>query len=162
MQMTAINWLLYKLTESPLQLGMNGLFRAIPAIGLGIYQRHVRGSLRSPETFAHDSMSVRIAALWCSACWIIRIALSPWHIYTFTFLSAAVGSCDGPARQALFPSLVPRALLPNAVALNSIIVERRGFARPLARRYRDQYGWERAGAFYANAATYLDVVMCAP
>ena len=30
--MTAVNWLLYKLTQSPLQLGINGLFRAVPAI----------------------------------------------------------------------------------------------------------------------------------
>src|SRR4026209_1842239 len=37
MQMTAVNWLLYKLTKSPLQLGLNGLFRAGPALVLGIF-----------------------------------------------------------------------------------------------------------------------------
>ncbi|MGE5218927.1 MAG: MFS transporter, partial [Chloroflexota bacterium] len=36
MQMTATNWLLYDLTDSPLQLGLNGVFRAIPAIALGL------------------------------------------------------------------------------------------------------------------------------
>ena len=36
MQMTATNWLLYQLTDSPVQLGLNGIFRAIPAIGLGL------------------------------------------------------------------------------------------------------------------------------
>ncbi|HEX5021207.1 MAG TPA: MFS transporter, partial [Candidatus Binatia bacterium] len=36
MQMTATNWLLYQLTNSPVQLGLNGIFRAIPAITLGL------------------------------------------------------------------------------------------------------------------------------
>jgi len=29
MQMTATNWLLYKLTDSPVVLGLNGVFRAV-------------------------------------------------------------------------------------------------------------------------------------
>ena len=36
MQITAVSWLIYRITSSPLQLGMNGLFRAVPAIGLSI------------------------------------------------------------------------------------------------------------------------------
>ena len=36
MQMTATNWLLYQLTDSAFQLGLNGLFRAAPAIFLGL------------------------------------------------------------------------------------------------------------------------------
>jgi MFS family permease len=36
MQMTATNWLLYQLTDSPFQLGLNGIFRAVPAIFLGL------------------------------------------------------------------------------------------------------------------------------
>src|SRR3990172_5517542 len=36
MQMTATNWLLYQLTNSPMLLGLNGVFRAAPAIALGL------------------------------------------------------------------------------------------------------------------------------
>ena len=36
MQMTATNWLLYQLTNSPVLLGLNGIFRAAPAIALGL------------------------------------------------------------------------------------------------------------------------------
>jgi hypothetical protein len=32
MQMTASNWLLYQLTDSPMLLGLNGVFRAAPSI----------------------------------------------------------------------------------------------------------------------------------
>ena len=120
MQMTAVNWLLYKLTNSPLQLGLNGVFRAIPAIALGLIS----------GTFA-DRYDRRRLMLWTQ---LILGALSlalglldhaghiqAWQIYLFTFITSSVGSFDGPARQALFPSLVPRSVLPNAVALNSLL-----------------------------------------
>ena len=35
MQMTATSWLLYQLTGSAVLLGLNGIFRAIPALTLG-------------------------------------------------------------------------------------------------------------------------------
>jgi MFS family permease len=120
MQMTATNWLLYQLTNSPVQLGLNGLFRAVPAISLGLIS----------GTFA-DRYDRRLLLLWTQlALGLFTLCLAlldhsgniqVWQIYTFTFFSSVVGSFDGPARQALFPSLVPRAVLPNAVALNSLL-----------------------------------------
>lgn len=46
---------------------------------------------------------------------------SAWPVYLLVGLHAAVGSFDGPARQALVPSLVPRELLGNALNLNTIL-----------------------------------------
>src|SRR5437899_13078356 len=37
MQMTATNSLLYQLTNSPVQPGLNGVFRAIPSVGVGLF-----------------------------------------------------------------------------------------------------------------------------
>ncbi len=37
MQMTASSWLLYELTNSPFQLGLNGVFRAFPTLSLGLF-----------------------------------------------------------------------------------------------------------------------------
>ena len=55
MQMTATSWLLYQLTGSAVLLGLNGIFRAIPALSSRYYQRHIRGSLRSALDAALDS-----------------------------------------------------------------------------------------------------------
>src|ERR671922_1823666 len=120
MQMTATNWLLYQLTDSPLQLGLNGVFRAIPSIAFGLFS----------GTFA-DRYDRRWLLLWTQVVLgLLALTLGildqsgriqAWHIYAFTFLSGMVGSLDGPARQALFLCVVPGAVLPNAVALNSLL-----------------------------------------
>ena len=157
MQMTATSWLLYQLTGSAVLLGLNGIFRAIPALTLGL----VSG------TFA-DRYDRRWMLLWTQ---IILGSLSlaigilddvghiqPWHIYSFTFLSAAVGAFDGPARQAMFPALVPRSALPNAVALNSLLWKGSALIGPsLGGVAISLMG--TAGAFYANALSFLVVVI---
>ena len=156
MQMTATNWLLYQLTNSPFQLGLNGIFRAAPAIVLGFFS----------GTFA-DRYDRRWLLLWTQVV-LAFLALGlglldhtgnikAWQIYTFTAVSSMVGSFDGPARQALFPSLVPRAVLPNAVALNSLLWKGAALLGPsFAGIAIGLMG--TAGAFYLNAASFFVVV----
>jgi MFS family permease len=157
MQMTATNWLLYQLTNSPLQLGLNGIFRAVPAIFLGLIS----------GTFA-DRVDRKRLLLWTQlALALLTLGLAildnsgsiqAWQIYAFTFISASIGSFDGPARQALFPSLVPRSVLPNAVALNSLLWKGAALLGPsLGGIAISLLG--TSGAFYANAASFLAVVV---
>jgi MFS family permease len=157
MQMTATNWLLYQLTDSAFQLGLNGLFRAVPAIFLGLISgtfadRYDRKRLLLWTQLALALLTLGLAVLDHSG------SIQPWQIYAFTFISAAVGSFDGPARQALFPSLVPRSALPNAVALNSVLWKGAALIGPsLGGIAISLLG--TSGAFYANAASFLAVVI---
>ena len=157
MQMMATNWLLYQLTGSPVQLGLNGVFRAIPSIGLGLIS----------GTFA-DRYDRRWMLLWTQVIsGLLALGLGlldqsgnihVWQIYLFTFISAAVGSFDSPARQSLFPALVPRSVLPNAIALNSLLWKGAALLGPsLGGIAISLMG--TAGAFYVNAASFLVVVV---
>jgi MFS family permease len=157
MQMTATNWLLYQLTGSPVLLGLNGIFRAVPAIGLGVIS----------GTFA-DRYERRAVLLWTAVVsGLLAFGLGlldhsgriePWHIYLATFFNASVGSFEGPARQALFPNLVPRKALPNAVALNSLLWKGSALVGPFLAGVAISW-MGTSGAFYANAASYLAVVI---
>ena len=158
MQMTATNWLLYQLTGSAVLLGLNGIFRAVPAIGLGVISgtfadRYDRRKLMIFTEVVSSLLAFALGVLDHSG------HIEAWHIYTFTFLNAAVGSFDGPARQALFPSLVPRSALANAVALNSLLWKGSALLGPFLAGIAISW-MGTAGAFYANAATYV-VVVCA-
>src|ERR671912_1479929 len=157
MQMTATNWLLYQLTDSPFQLGLNGIFRAAPAIFVGLISgtfadRYDRKRLLLLTQIALALLTLGLAILDNSG------SIQAWQIYAFTFISASIGSFDGPARQALFPSLVPRSVLPNAVALNSLLWKGAALIGPsLGGIAISLLG--TGGAFYANAASFLVVVL---
>ncbi|HTN70700.1 MAG TPA: MFS transporter [Methylomirabilota bacterium] len=157
MQMTATNWLLYQLTSSPFQLGLNGVFRAIPAIALGLIS----------GTFAdrYDRRWILLGTQVILGLLALGLGLldqsgniHAWQIYLLTFISSAVGSFDSPARQSLFPALVPRSVLPNAVALNSLLWKGAALLGPsLGGIAISLMG--TSGAFYANAASFLVVVV---
>jgi MFS family permease len=157
MQMIATNWLLYQLTDSPVQLGLNGLFRAVPAIGLGLISgtfadRYDRRRLMLGTQVFLSLLALGLGVLDHSG------RVQAWHIYAFTFASSAVGSFDGPARQSLFPSLVPRSVLPSAVALNSLLWKGAALLGPTLGGVAISL-MGTAGAFYANAASFLAVVV---
>jgi MFS family permease len=157
MQMIATNWLLYQLTDSPVQLGLNGIFRAIPAISLGLISgtfadRYDRRRLMLGTQILLGLLALGLGALDHAG------RVQAWQIYVFTFVSSAVGSFDGPTRQALFPSLVPRSVLPNAVALNSLLWKGAALLGPtLGGLAISLMG--TAGAFYANGVSFLAVVV---
>ncbi|MGH7769671.1 MAG: MFS transporter, partial [Candidatus Binatia bacterium] len=157
MQMTAITWLLYEITNSPFQLGLNGLFRAVPSIGLGLFggtlaDRYDRKRLMLATQIASMMLALVLAVLAQTG----RIQV--WHIYLMTCLSAIVGTLDAPARQSLYPSLVPASALPNAIALNSMLWKGTALLGPsLAGIAISAAGTD--GAFYANAASFLAVVV---
>jgi MFS family permease len=55
---------------------------------------------------------------------------SVWPIYLLAACSSGAGAFDLPARQALVPTLVPRAHLPNAISLNTIMIQIASVAGP--------------------------------
>ena len=113
----AIAWQVYEITNSPFQLGLTGLFRAVPIMLLSI-----------PGGVLADRMDRRwlliitqsLAALLALALALLSLfgQVEVWHIYAVTFLSGAVGIFDAPARTALIPTLVRPEQLATAYALN--------------------------------------------
>lgn len=156
MQITATSWLLYELTNSPLQLGLNGVFRAVPAIGFGLFGGTIADRFDRKRLLLIAQLGLMGVALLLGSltqAGLIRV----WQIYALTLMSAVIGTLDGPARQALFPSLIPRSVLPNAIALNSLLWKGTVLLGPaLAGIAITTVG--TGGAFFANAVSYLVVV----
>lgn len=157
MQMTAVSWLLYDLTGSAFQLGMNGIFRAVPMVGLGL----VGGTIADRYDRKQLLMAMQILLMAQAVLFGLLIhtgLVQVWHIYTLTFTNGLIRTLEGPARQSMFPSLVPRSALPNAVALNSIVWKGTMLVGPsLAGIAITTIGVD--GALYVNAASFLAVVL---
>jgi MFS family permease len=121
---------IWELTESPLQLGLTGLARAIPVIALSlaggvIADRVDRVRFIMVTQSVGALFSVVLAGLTVSG----HIAV--WHIYVITFLVSALSAVNTPARSAIIPNLVPREHLLNAIALNSTVWQTSNILGPM-------------------------------
>ena len=83
---------------------------------------------------------------------------SPWVVIIFTFLEGIVWALNGPVFLSVVPSLVPRAELDRAVALNSVQFNMARLCGPmLAAILIGAFGV--AGAFTFNACTFLPLLL---
>jgi MFS family permease len=81
-----------------------------------------------------------------------------WEIILMSFLGGCVNAFDQPTQQALVPDLLSRDDLASGIALNSVTWQGAALFGPSVAGLT--VAWlGLAGAFYANAASYLAVVV---
>jgi MFS family permease len=134
MQSAAILWHVSVLVEPSrrgLALGLVGLVRVVPIVAFSL----VGGVMAD----AHDRRRVMlITQTGMAACavvlaWVAFAGVQiVWPIYALAAVGAAFGAFDAPARQALIPTLVPEAHLPNAISLNAIVFQAASVIGPAA------------------------------
>lgn len=112
----AIPYQVYSLTGSTLALGALGAVQVIPLVVFGL----LAGALADRFDRRLVLISTNLVLAACSAVLVANaLAGSPqvWVVFLVAGLIAAFGAVDVPARSATVPNLVPRAMLPAAVAL---------------------------------------------
>lgn len=119
LQTVAQSWLIYRLTGSPVALGVSGFVPALVAAPLwplgGVIADRVsrRTLIICTQTL---SMLPPLALAWLT--WTDRVQV--WHVVAGIAVLAFIAAVDWPARMALIPQLVPPADLGNAQALGSL------------------------------------------
>jgi MFS family permease len=154
----AVAWQVYEITDSPFQLGLTGLFRALPVMMLsipgGVVADRVDRRLLLIITQTLE-MLLALALGVLTSTGAVRV----WHIYAVTFLSGAVGIFDAPARTALIPLLVPAEQLASAYALNISWRQIATLAGPfLGGLVISVFGISTS--YYIDALSFLGVIVC--
>jgi MFS family permease len=129
MQTVAIAYQVYQFHHSTLDLGLIGLFRIVPVIAfslLGGVLADVVDRRRLMLLTQPLLMSYSAALALLTAAGMVNLGV----IYGFTFLAAATGALDMPARQAIIPALIPRIHLPNALSWNITVTQVATIAGP--------------------------------
>ena len=116
----AIAWQVYDIARSPLQLGLLGVVRFLPALGMSLLGGAVADSYDRRKVL----ILAQLAPIACSAI-LLTATLGGWAdlplIYALVLVIALASSFENPARQALLPLVVARETFVNAVAVNSTI-----------------------------------------
>ena len=120
MDQVARGWLIYELTNSPVQLGLVHGVQAIPILVLSpiagsIADRYPR---KQQVVVAQVLAGVMYAVL---ALLIMTGSIQPWHVYAAAFGIAIVQTFHQPARAAMVADAVPSDHLTNAIGLTSIM-----------------------------------------
>ena len=160
MQSAALLWhvsLLVAPDKKAIALGMVGLVRVVPIVVLSMLSGVLADAIdrRKLMMFTSISGGVVAAALAGLAFADVRAL---WPIYTLAGLGAASAAFDAPARHSLVPNLVPRDLLPNAVSLNSAMIQMAAVGGPALAGVliaSAHLGW----AYVANAASFACVAI---
>jgi MFS family permease len=160
MQQAALLWHVSLLVEPDrrgLALGMVGLVRVVPLVLLSIVAGVAADVFDRRRLMLVTQVGGVIVSAVLAALAFAGIA-AVWPIYVLAAVGAAVGTFDPPARQALLPMLVPRADLPNAINLNTAMVQGASVAGPAIGGLVIAFGgvgW----AYAVNAVSFLCVIV---
>ncbi len=157
MQTTAQAWLLYRLTNSPLTLGLLSAVRFGPALVLApfagvITDRFPRRMLVLLTQSASLVQASLMAALTLSG------AVRVWHVLLLAFLQGIVDTLDMPARQTLQVDIVGIEDLQSAISLNSSAFNAARMVGPALAGVLVA-AWGEGVCFAVNAASYLAVLI---
>ena len=114
----AMAWQIYELTDSPLQIGMIGLVRAVPQIFILLF-----GGLLADAMNRRKLMMATQASLVLVSATLAYLTsageVTPMTLYGVTVFLALFSSLESPSRQAIVTNLVPAEDLPRALAISS-------------------------------------------
>jgi len=156
MQSTAQQWLVYKITNSQLKLGVVSFAGFIPILLVSLFMGLLVDRLpRRTILLITQSLFMILAAVLAvlTALHIVQY----WHIVLLALLLGFVNSLDMPARQAFYIDLVSREDLLNAIAINSSVFNAARIFGPAAAGIIVAAIGE-APAFAINALSYLAVI----
>jgi MFS family permease len=153
----ATSWMAYRLTGSALILGLVGFFGQAPTSLIAPFA----GVLVDRWDRHRTIVITQIAALLQSAAlaaFALTGTMTVWHLLLLGAVQAVINAFDMPARQSFMGQMIEdRADLPNAIALNSSIVNCARLVGPVvAAVLVDLFG--EGICFSIDAASYLAVI----
>jgi MFS family permease len=157
MQSVAQGWLILQLTGSSFDLGVAIALQFVPILLFGSYGGLVADRHEKRRILYFTQVGAGLLAL------LLGVLISTHHVVPMTvYLVAAslgvVNLFDVPARQAFVQEMVGRELIANAVSLNSVLMNAGRVIGPgIAAGFIALIG--TSGAFYANAVSYVAVII---
>jgi len=156
MQMVAQAWLIYRLTGSPVLLGVAGFAAQIPVFVLAPLGGVIADRLDRRRVLVVAQATMMVLALVLAVltfAGVVRV----WHVFTLAALLGVANAFDIPARQSFVIQMVGREDLPNAIALNASMVNGARLIGPaVAGAVVAMVG--EAWCFLINGTSYIGVI----
>jgi MFS family permease len=139
------------------QLGFIGLIQFVPLFFLTPVTGWVADRL-DRRWIARATVALQVGCAGLLAAATAAGTMSLPILFAIAFLIGIARAFSGPALSALAPNLVPREILPNAIALSSIAWQAGLIAGPGVGGYL--YAWRPEAAYIAAAALFAVSLLC--
>lgn len=119
MQIVAVAWQVFLLTHSAVALGLIGLVQGVPRLLFSLVGGVYADVLDRRKLLLVVDGALAATSAVLALCTIFRVINLP-IIYAVVLVAASVSAFEFPTRQAIIPSLVPRAELTDAMSLSVV------------------------------------------
>lgn len=156
MQFVALGYLVDRLTQSPLYLGLLAATQAVPRLTFALVGGAAADRIDRRRLLLMTNVVLMATALILGLLTVTgRIQI--WQVLFIAAINSLVQSFDMPARHSMVPSLVEEREVLAAVSLNSVAFNGAGVFGPSIGGIVIAAVGE-AGCFFVNAATYLSTI----
>jgi len=158
MQQLAQVWLILQLTDkNGTAVGLVTAFQFLPMLLLGSWGGVLADRFDKRKLLFGTQIAAGILALALGII-VSAGAAAVWNVYLMSVLLGFVNVIDNPARQTFVLEMVGREDLPNAVSLNSVVMNSSRIVGPaIGATLIGLFGL--APCFYINAASYVAVIV---
>lgn len=157
MQSVAQAWLVYRLSQSPLQLGMVAAANSLPILLFTLWGGVLADRFRKRNILIMTQVLSIIPALLLGILTSLQV-VTVWHVAMLAFFLGTVNAIDIPTRQSFLAEMVGKGHVVNAIALNSAAFNGARIIGPvIAGVIIASLGI--SACFYLNALSYCAVII---
>ena len=158
MQRIAMSWLVYRLTDSEILLGVVGFAGLIPNLIIAPFVGVLADRYNRLRIIIVTQFLAMIQALILTYL-VLTNSVEVWHILALSIFQGIIFAFDMPTRQAFLPDIVEKKEdLSNAIAMNSILFNSARLIGPtLAGIVIAAFG--EGICFLINGISYLSVIV---
>lgn len=156
MQQVSVPWLLLALGGSPIQLGIVAVLQFGPAMLIAPFGGVFADRIDKRRALIRTQLAASLQALLLFLV-VASGGVEIWMVMLLALFLGVVNAVDMPLRQALAPDLVPRHVLANAIALNSMAFNTARVAGPALAGVIIAIGTGLTGSAIAGVAINLGI-----
>lgn len=157
MHMTALGWLVYRLTGSPFYLGMVSAASTLPILLFSLVGGAVADRVEKRRLLIATQVLSMVPAFIIGLL-VLTDNITVWRLVFLGFALGTINAFDIPARQSYLVSLTSRKSLLNAVALNSAAFNGSRMVGPVLAGFIIS-GFGIAACFFINSLSYLAAIV---
>jgi MFS family permease len=120
MQLVAINWHMYVMTKSAINLGLLGVVGFLPILFFSLLSGTVIDTINRKKALIVGQATLGVIGITLSVITFFHM-VTPWMLYLVVASNALLATIIIPSRQAIIPALVSKEYFVKTVSLTSIV-----------------------------------------